>query len=116
VASLVDNFDVGVLYVETNQGGDLWKDVFKAIPIKYRSKNQSLSKQIRAGKALNFYQQGKVRHTARFPVLEEQMWAFPKLNHEDVLDSVVSGVLYFLDSKVVKVEAKQVNYLRSSNV
>jgi phage terminase large subunit-like protein len=116
VAALVENFDVGVLYVETNQGGDLWKDVFKAIPIKYRSKNQSLSKQIRAGKALNFYQQGKVRHTTHFPVLEEQMWAFPKLNHEDVLDSVVSGVLYFLDSKVVKIEAKQVNYLRSTNV
>jgi phage terminase large subunit-like protein len=116
VAALVQNFDAGVLYVETNQGGDLWKDVFKAIPIKYRSKNQSLSKQIRAGKALNFYQQGKVRHSAHFPVLEEQMYAFPKLNHEDVLDSVVSGILYFLDSKVVKVEARQVNYLRSANV
>lgn len=116
VAALVDNYDVGVLYVEVNQGGDLWKDVFKAIPIKYRSKNQSLSKQIRAGKALNFYQQGKIRHSAHFPVLEEQMWSFPKLSHEDVLDSVVSGILYFLDSKVVKVEAKQYNYLRSSNV
>lgn len=116
VTALVQNFDAGVLYVEVNQGGDLWKDVFKAIPIKYRSKNQSLSKQIRAGKALNFYQQGKVRHSAHFPVLEEQMYSFPKLNHEDVLDSVVSGVLYFLDSKVVKVEARQVNYLRSTNV
>ena len=116
VASLVDNYQVGVLYVEVNQGGDLWKDVFKAIPIKYRSKNQSLSKQIRAGKALNFYQQGKVRHSTHFAVLEEQMWSFPKLSHEDVLDSVVSGILYFLDSKVVKVEAKQLNYLRRSRV
>lgn len=115
VKYLVDFYDVGVLYVEVNQGGDLWKDVFKDVSAKYRSKSQSLSKQIRAGKALNFYQQGKVRHTNHFPVLEEQMWAFPKLSHEDVLDSVVSGVLYFLDNKAVKFQAKQVNYLRSSH-
>ena len=116
VAALVDNYDIGVLFVEVNQGGDLWKDVFKAIPIKYRSKSQSVSKQIRAGKALNFYQQGKVRHTSRFPVLEEQMWSFPKLSHEDVLDSVVSGILYFLDNKATKLETRQINYLRREYV
>jgi phage terminase large subunit-like protein len=115
VTGLVENYDAGVIYVEVNQGGDLWKDVFKTVPAKYRSKNQSLSKQIRAGKALNFYQQGKVRHTNRFPVLEEQMWAFPKISHEDVLDAVVSGVLYFLDNKAVKIETKQINYLRSTH-
>jgi phage terminase large subunit-like protein len=114
-AFLVDKFEVGVLYVEVNQGGDLWKDVFKNVPAKYRSKSQSLSKQIRAGKALNFYQQGKVRHTAHFPVLEEQMWSFPKVSHDDVLDAVVSGILYFLDNKAVKLEAKQINYLRRTN-
>jgi phage terminase large subunit-like protein len=116
VAVLADIYDAGVLYVEVNQGGDLWKDVFKNIPIKYRSKSQHLSKQIRAGKALNFYQQGKVRHTAHFHVLEEQMWAFPKISHEDVLDAVVSGILYFLDNKAVKLETKQINYLRGQHV
>jgi hypothetical protein len=116
VASLVDIYDAGVVYVEVNQGGDLWKDVFKHIPAKYRSKTQHLSKQIRAGKALNFYQQKKVKHTSHFPVLEEQMWAFPKISHEDVLDAVVSGILYFLDNKAVKLETKQINYLRRQNV
>jgi hypothetical protein len=116
VASLVETYDAGVVYVEVNQGGDLWKDVFKHVPAKYRSKTQHLSKQIRAGKALNFYQQKKVKHTAHFPVLEEQMWAFPKISHEDVLDAVVSGILYFLDNKVVKLETKQINYLRRQHV
>ena len=116
VASLVETYDAGVIYVEVNQGGDLWKDVFKHVPAKYRSKTQHLSKQIRAGKALNFYQQKKVKHTAHFPVLEEQMWAFPKLSHEDVLDAVVSGILYFLDNKAVKLETKQINYLRRQHV
>ena len=115
VATLVDQYDAGMIFVEVNQGGDLWKDVFKHVPAKYRSKSQTVSKQIRAGKALNFYQQGKVKHSARFPILEEQMWAFPKVSHEDVLDAVVSGVLYFLDNKAVKFAAKQINYLRSVN-
>lgn len=116
VASLVETYNAGVVYVEVNQGGDLWKDVFKQVPAKYRSKTQHLSKQIRAGKALNFYQQKKVKHTAHFPVLEEQMWAFPKISHEDVLDAVVSGILYFLDNKAVKLETKQINYLRRQHV
>ena len=116
VYSIVENYGVGVLYVEVNQGGDLWKDVFKNVPAKYRSKNQSLSKQIRSCKVLNFYQQGKIRHTQHFPILEEQMWSFPKIAHEDVLDAVVSGVLYFLDNKAPKIEAKQINYLRRQHV
>lgn len=113
VKDLAEQFDAGVIYVETNQGGDLWKDVFKNVPAKYRAKHQKVSKQVRAGKALNYYQQGKVRHTMHFPALEEQMWSFPKVSHDDVLDSVVSGVLYFLDNKATKVAAKQLNYLRS---
>ena len=112
ITSLVEIYEPGVIYVETNQGGDLWKDVFKNIPVKYRSIKQSVSKQVRAGKALNFYQQGKVRHTSHFPALEEQMWSFPKTPHDDVLDAVVSGILYFLDDKNPKVLAKQFNYLR----
>jgi hypothetical protein len=116
VTSLVETYDAGVIYVEVNQGGDLWKDVFKNVPAKYRSKTQHLSKQIRAGKALNFYQQKKVKHVAHFPVLEEQMWSFPKISHEDVLDAVVSGILYFLDNKVIKLETKQINYLRRQHV
>jgi len=112
IKSLVDIYDPGVIYVETNQGGDLWKDVFRDIPVKYRSVRQSVSKQIRAGKALNFYQQGKVRHTSHFAVLEEQMYSFPKVSHDDVLDAVVSGILYFLDNKAPKVLSKQLNYLR----
>jgi phage terminase large subunit-like protein len=112
VEVLVDRYEPGVIYVETNQGGDLWQDVFKNIPVKYRSIRQSVSKQVRAGKALNFYQQGKVRHTAHFPALEEQMWSFPKVSHDDVLDAVVSGVLYFLDNKAPKVISRQLNYFR----
>lgn len=111
VKTLCELYSVGVLYVETNQGGDLWKSVFRDVPAKYRSKHQKISKEVRAGKALNFYQQDRIRHTQHFPVLEEQMYAFPKIKHDDVLDSVVSGILYFLDNSGVAVKARQLNYM-----
>lgn len=107
---LAEIYQVGVIYVETNQGGDLWKDVFKNVQAKYRSKHQKLSKEVRAGKVLNFYEKDRIRHTKVFPILEEQMWSFPKLKHEDVLDSVMTGVLYFLDNKAIKIKGSQLNY------
>lgn len=116
VEYLVEVFDVGLLYVETNQGGDLWKSVFKGIECKYRSIHQKISKEIRAGKALDFYQKHKVFHTTRFPQLLEQMYAFPKVKHDDVLDAVVSGVLYFLDNKATPIRARQLNYIGGNNV
>lgn len=111
VKDLSDWYDVGVLYVETNQGGDLWKSVFKDIDVKYRSVHQKISKEIRAGKALDFYQKHKVFHTDHFNALEEQMYSFPKVKHDDVLDAVTSGVLYFLDNKAKPVKARQLNYI-----
>ena len=110
VAVLCDQYDVGLILCETNQGGDLWKSLFKDIGVKYISKHQKDSKTIRAARALNFYQQDKVRHCKSFPALEEQMWAFPKVSHDDVLDSVVSGVLFFLNRKRTKITARQYSY------
>jgi phage terminase large subunit-like protein len=111
VAHLVEVYEVGVLYVETNQGGDLWQSVFKDIDVKYRSVHQKISKEIRAGRALDFYQKKMVFHTSHFPALEEQMYSFPKVKHDDVLDAVVSGVLYFLGKKTTSVMARQFNYI-----
>lgn len=110
VALLVDEYDVDVLYVETNQGGDLWKSVFKDIPAKYMSIHQKVSKEIRAEKALHYYEKDRVRHVAHFGTLEEQMYGFPKLKHDDVLDAVLSGLLYFLKKKAT-VSVRQLNYI-----
>jgi phage terminase large subunit-like protein len=40
------------------------------------------------------------------------MYSFPKVSHDDVLDAMVSGVLYFLENKAPKVLARQLNYIR----
>lgn len=105
--------DIGLLYVETNQGGDLVRDLFADLPVKVRTVHQSQSKEVRAGKALNFYQRRQVAHAKALPALEEQMLGFPTLLHDDVLDAAVSGVNYFLDSNQTPAmgTAKQKSYL-----
>jgi phage terminase large subunit-like protein len=42
--------------------------------------------------------------------LEEQMLAFPKVPHDDVVDAVASGVLYFKRNSGVRVGAAQITY------
>lgn len=111
-AELIDQYDCGVIYVETNQGGDLWRDVFADLPVKYRSVRQRVKKEIRAERVLNFYQQGLVFHADRFYALEEQLLSFPQTTHDDILDAVVSGVNYFLDGpRGAPVRAKQVSWI-----
>lgn len=110
VADLVERFDARVVYIETNQGGDLWKQVFAGVPAKYRAVRQVDKKEVRASQAHDLYVKGKVVHTKHFPGLEEQMLAFPRVAHDDVLDAVVSGVLYF-NKPGRKVSAKQIDYM-----
>lgn len=94
--TLCEKYSVDVIFVETNQGGDLWRGVFKEIPVRYKSVRQREPKPVRIERAYYVYEKGLVFHTGRFPTLEEQMLAFPNLgNHDDVIDSMTSSVMYF---------------------
>lgn len=95
VSALIEQFGVGICVVETNQGGDLWKQVFKNIPAKFVSIRSTEKKEIRAGHAVDFYKRGQVCHVAHFHTAEEQMLAFPHVTHDDVVDAIVTGVLAF---------------------
>lgn len=108
---LCERYGAKVLYIETNQGGDLWQSVFDGVPAKYRSMRSTEKKEIRAAKALDFYRKGKVVHTGHFDTLQTQMFAFPKVSHDDVLDAVVSGVLYFLGKPQGKPTIKRQSYI-----
>ncbi len=88
---------IRLIFVESNQGGDLWSDVFKDIPgIRVIQHNSTTSKEIRFGEGLQYWQTGRVWHARRWDVLEEQAVAFPKGTYDDVIDAAVSGVRYFL--------------------
>lgn len=113
VNELIQEYKPGLVYVETNQGGDLWKQVFAGIPCKYRSVRQREKKEVRAAQAHDFYKKNMVKHVRHFPSLEEQMLAFPSVPHDDILDAVVSGVLYFKAKKGGPLAVKQFNYMEA---
>lgn len=95
VDQLIEKFGVGIVVVETNQGGDLWKQVFKNIPCKLVNIRAKEKKEVRAAQAVDYYKRGQVKHTAHFHTAEEQMLAFPHVAHDDVVDAIVTGVLSF---------------------
>lgn len=115
VLSLIEQYGVGLVYIETNQGGDLWHEILHDLPVKVKTVHQSDPKEVRAGRALNHYQQtpSRVIHTKPLPEAETQMLAFPRVAFDDVLDAVVSGVNYFLDgaNAPAKKKAKKATYL-----
>jgi len=100
VLDIVNDYDVGLLLVETNQGGDLWRGIFHHLPIPLKTVHQSASKEVRAAEALNHTQRGKVTlaEGADLAALEAQLVSFPNAPHDDMLDSFTSGVIYFMST------------------
>ncbi|MZE50122.1 hypothetical protein GTY86_02070 [Streptomyces sp. SID5770] len=110
VADLCERYGAKVVYVESNQGGDVWRSVFDGIPAKLRLERAVGAKEVRATHALDFYQKGLVWHTGFFDTLQTQMFAFPKVQKDDVVDAVCSGVLYFLGKPQVQVSIQTYAY------
>ncbi|WP_121720710.1 hypothetical protein [Streptomyces sp. E2N171] len=111
VSDLCEKYNVGLVYVETNMGGDVWKSVLDGVPAKYKGIHNRESKPLRATKALDFYRKGEVFHTAHFETLQTQMYGYPRVKNDDVLDAVVSGVLYFLGKPQAKTTVKRQSYI-----
>lgn len=108
---LVERYGVGIVLVETNQGGDLWKQVFKDVGARVRFLNQRIKKEVRIAQAADFYKKGRVVHTKHFGPLEEQMLAYPHVQHDDLVDSVATGILYFEKNKGTRITVTQHKYM-----
>jgi hypothetical protein len=92
------------IVVEDNQGAALWVEVFEELPVEVELIHASAHKEVRAAHALAKYQAKptQVVHVGRFPELEGVMQAFPLVAHDDDLDAVVYGVLYWLSPAEVR--------------
>jgi hypothetical protein len=88
--------EIARVFVEVNQGGDLWKDVFHNLPVKVVTHTVSESKEVRFARSLPYWQRHRVLHAQRLDTLEEQAVAFPRGQYDDVIDAAVAGVLHFL--------------------
>lgn len=82
--------------IETNNGGEWLAEVLAPLPAKIVTVHQKDKKEHRAAKVLDFYQLGRVVHPRPLGQLEDQMVAFPKVAHDDLVDAVCSGVWLFL--------------------
>ncbi|MEV4337378.1 hypothetical protein [Streptomyces sp. NPDC049590] len=111
VSDLCKAYGAKVVLVESNQGGDAWRTIFDGIPAKLRLQRATGAKETRANQALDFYQRGKVFHIAHFETLVTQMFAFPRVTHDDVVDAVSTGVLYFLGKPQVQVKINAQSYV-----
>lgn len=112
VQELINQFDAKLVYVETNQGGDLWKQVFEGITAKVKPMKQYEKKEERARRVHDLYQRTPtlVVHTAHWPAAEEQLMNFPKGLHDDMVDAITTGVLYFMRPNT-KITFKQTTYI-----
>lgn len=99
VLELIERHDVGLVLVETNQGGELWPRILWGLPVRVKPVHQSVKKEVRAAAVLVHYQRGRVLHAPGLTRLEGQMVAFPNAPHDDMVDAVGSGVAYFLERK-----------------
>jgi phage terminase large subunit-like protein len=105
--------EINEIWIESNQGGKVWLDVFSGLGRKVRVKPNSEKKEVRAMRLLKNYQDGKVIHERRLPDLETQMVAFPKAPNDDMVDAVGNGVDHFLTNGSTRVSrARMTNAMR----
>lgn len=91
--ALLEEFpEVTHVLVETNQGGDLWREVFHDLPVPLVTKHNTAPKEVRAGEALNHYERGRVLHDGELAEAEAEMCGFPRAPHDDIVDAVGNAV------------------------
>jgi predicted phage terminase large subunit-like protein len=111
--ALVADYGVGLVLVEVNQGGSLWKQVFKDMGLPIRYVQQRVKKEVRIAQAADLYKKNRVLHARHFPQLEEQMLAYPNVGHDDLVDALSTGVLA-LEKSGRRVSATQFKYMEVS--
>jgi hypothetical protein len=89
---------IKAVVIETNAAGETWRTILHDLPggVKLLEVHTSIGKEARFGASLTRWHEGRVVHRERFPVLEDQLISFPRTQWDDVADSTVGGVEFFL--------------------
>jgi phage terminase large subunit-like protein len=114
LALLEEDPAIGLVLIEVNQGGEVWRDILHDLPVPLKTKHQTVKKEIRAAAVLNDYQLGDVLHAHGLTDLETEQAGFPRAPHDDLVDAAGSGVAYFLHrakAKATPVGARTLSYV-----
>lgn len=96
LAILEQRPNIVAVVIETNQGGDLWKEVMKDLPVPLKTFTSSISKELRIAHSLDLYQKYRVLHARPFGVLEDAQTAYPKVEYDDLIDAASTGTVHLL--------------------
>lgn len=91
--------EVDMVLIETNQGGDTWREILHGLPVRLRVVHQSTKKEVRAAQLHNRYQRDWVTHATPQPQAEEQMCAYPDVLNDDIIDAIGTGVAFYLSKR-----------------
>ncbi|GAA0705283.1 hypothetical protein GCM10010193_70450 [Kitasatospora atroaurantiaca] len=107
VLDVLDEFpEIGLIIIETNQGGDTWLAILHDMPVRVKTVTQDIPREVRAANVLVHYQRGRVQHAGPLRDLEEQMVAFPKAPNDDLVDCVGSAIDRFMPTRAKKAGPK----------
>jgi hypothetical protein len=98
VLELIEAFDVDYVMCEANQGGDLWYTELHHMPVRVVTFTQKEPKHVRIRRLLMLYQRAgaPIIHEKPLPQLEAQQASYPKLLHDDVIDSAAAAAEHML--------------------
>lgn len=86
------------IVVESNQGGEVWFAILGDLGLPIETVWHSAPKEVRAAGLLDKYQRGgRVFHERPLRALEANMVVFPRGRNDDLVDTVGTGVEWFLD-------------------
>jgi len=86
------------IVIESNQGGDVWLALLGDLGLPIETVWHSEHKEVRAARLLDKYQRGgRCFHEIPLRTLEQNMVVFPRGSHDDLVDTVGTGVEWFLD-------------------
>lgn len=110
--------EISAIFVESNLGGELWRQSLHGMPVQVLTKYSDLPKEVRIARALDWYQRpGKrvVHSNQACAKLELDMIAYPNLKHDDLVDCAALGILRCLgydQQKRKRVGIHQASYVR----
>jgi hypothetical protein len=101
--------EIGLVRVESNQGGTVWEAILHDVPVKVELSWSDLPKEIRNSRMLSDYQRGRIVHHHPLARLEQEMCGY-RGGDNDIIDAVQLGVRKFIQPPKKRMQGGTFSY------